>query len=60
MVGAEEVMKRRLALDTFDSPEFQILDVSNSNYKISIFRSCFKLNFINLFNRSAMASKEMY
>lgn len=41
MVGAEKVMKRRLVLDTFDSPEFQILNVSNPNYKIGIFKKLF-------------------
>ena len=30
-------MTRVLILDTFETPEFQILDVSNSNYKINIF-----------------------
>ena len=30
-------MTRGLILDTFETPEFQILDVSNSNYKINIF-----------------------
>lgn len=38
---SKKVMTRGLILDTFETPEFQILDVSNSNYKINIFKKLF-------------------